>query len=312
MYNNENILIGKIYICMHVIHIACIDELHKKDIMTYLAKNYSYIKIIDLDRLQQQLTLDNDIITIIKQCDDINNKIQLLTGRIDYLNSVGIDTSLSVKSLAKYEAHKKHCLQKYYNLWQDRMVENINNDNISTTTILFGYNIHPDNYSIIVNFSCRHHILVDMDSKKYASRQIKYYLEKYQKKIIEGKFSLELLDLEYIRDKYMNIYTYYDDLGYTSVSRSNILKYVNNILEQEKVLHNVTELFVYATYSGAHRIEGPLTGYYSKNDLLGKLSDQQKKSLFYIYKVLPDTFKLYGVTLIADYATVIEEECYIY
>ncbi len=110
----------------------------------------------------------------------------------------------------------------------------------------------------------------------------------------------------------MNIYTYYNDLGYTSVSESNLLKYVKNILEQEKVLHNVTELFVYATYSGAHRIEGPLIGYYSKIDLLEKLSNQQKNSLFYIYKVLPDTFKLNRDTLIADYAIVIEEECHIY
>nr|URM62162.1 hypothetical protein [Mimivirus sp.] len=172
------------------------------------------------------------------------------------------------------------------------------NDSNNKKIIIIGFNIFPKDYRVkmkieiqplsinLNDISYNNTIIYDINPFDYASNQIKFYLNKYQEKIIRGTFPLNLLKQDYLKNKYEKITDCYSKQGYTRVNKKYIIESVNQFLEQslihQQIMKHVMDNIVYvATFYKAKDIihansKLPIYGFITKQEALNDIKPRIK------------------------------------
>ena len=197
-------------------HIVGLDELHKQNLITSLAK---HIKIIDLDSFQQKVYNHTDISKLKMAWNQTSKDISVLRKQKKISGSKRKKLLATEKQIKKLMIKRNKIKDMIHSNWRKHMIDRINKSlhKSNTRHILFlGFNIFPKDYrqKIVLPVSPTHRFLIEMSNKKYSENQIKYYLNTYGEKIIKGTFPLRLLEKTYLESKYDKFITFYDKHGY--------------------------------------------------------------------------------------------------
>ena len=314
---------------MHIAHIVGLDEYSKHKLYNNLPKN---ILVIDLDKIQHLSYNHESIHKMKNEWNELSRKIVTNKNKIKMIG--GKSGSKSVKKTMEninntnnnYNNKKRTITKNIHAQWKNKMAEYINlrlnnlyggaNDKLHTDSynVLFvGFNIFPKDYRIKLHlpvdnltFGEQHQkisnkILVDNHSSDFARKTINYYLKKYSKDIVEGKFPLNLLNHEYLKDKHFKFSKHYENLHYSFVpfeSLLSIIKHFNNIAnDTNKVINKIEQLYVVLPYKINNNIvvqtDKPVIGYIDKENAVNAYKKlNTKNKLVYLYKVDPVTFHL--------------------
>lgn len=216
-------------------HLVGLDEIHKNKLIKMLP---SEIKIIDLDEYQQLIYNHPDITKLKLIWGQISREIQVSRKQERLIGSKRTKSKNIVKHIKKLLEKRNRIRNRIHLIWKEKMIGRINSrlSELTAKSVLFlGFNIFPKDYRQKINLPLRNmhsgKLIIDLTNKKYASNQIKYYLDKYSEKIIKGTFPLNLLKTDYLTSKYDKFTSYYHKHGYNFIPSDKI---IDTILKLEK------------------------------------------------------------------------------
>ena len=159
--------------------------------------------------------------------------------------------------------HKAGNKQQLYQYWVKRMqkfVDHIIKDNSGKKKpkkiIFLGLSNHPDNRQRHLKLYTNNKFFVSQSPEVHAKKTIEYNLTKYRQNIIDGKFPLKYLDLQYLIDRRTRIIETYQKRGYQLKTVQVVSKMLNCCLSQHKCLQDIKHLYV--GLSDKH--DGEITG----------------------------------------------------
>jgi len=301
-------------------HIIGIDDIHKKKIIKQLSKN---IKIIDLDQIQQHIYNNNNFLkqkTIWAQY----SKNIIIKRKQKKLIEFGTNKTINLDNEIKELIDKRNQIrQNIYDMWKNEMTVKINKEleSIDKNSVLFlGFNIFPKDYRIKINLPMgtgkSNKFIFDIKADKYASNQIKYYLNAYGDKIIKGNFPLNLLNHNYLINKYDKFTIHYQKQGYINILQNELLKIIIQEEKQSQSFNCFSNQNIYvATLFKSNDIipvnnRTPIEGFFTKEDAINFIKTKIKNNVpIYLYQVKADQFHLINGKLIASHPlTPISEE----
>ncbi|QGR54020.1 hypothetical protein [Moumouvirus maliensis] len=281
-------------------HIIGLDEIHKKK----LIKSHKNIEFIDLDDIQQKIHNDEDILNQKNIWNEMSKKICILKNQkiFDEINDL-----VDERNKIKKQIHNlwKEKIKKYY---YDRIDKCKNK-----TIIILGFNIFPKDYRIKFNLDMliystnydnkyyNNKIIYDISPIDYACNQIKYYLNKYQDKIIKGTFPLNLLKQDYLISKYQKFTDFYLKQGYNFVTKD----FINNIINQFYHMQNEYSgkiktsniIYIAITFKAGKIIPAnkkmPIEGFMTRIEALDNLKPKINNTTpVYLYESNIDQFEI--------------------
>lgn len=284
-----------------ICHLVGIDEINKKKLLDLFPK---YIDIFDLDYHQQKIYNSQNMIKLKKEWEEINTKI------IKEKNKQFISKSYHIK-------------KKMHDVWKNEMINCLEKVNQTTKQyiIIIGFDIFPKDYRIRIKLPLdniyiklnSNKIIYDINSQDYSKNQIKYYLNTYNDRIINGKFPLSLLTLSYLMSKHTKFINFYIKKGYNLIQPNKIIHVVNDIVTTinkklnsyhliSHIAHNPnnsempkSNIFIAMVYRSNGIIpvykNHPIQGFLCKNDALAFAKKKNKKNyLLYLYELNPNQF----------------------
>ncbi|AEQ32640.1 hypothetical protein [Megavirus chiliensis] len=302
-----------------VCHIVGLDEIHKKRLIKYLNQCH----FIDLDNIQQKIHNKQNLIDQKNLWSQMSQKITILKNQQKNTNT----------KTSKYESNminqliddRNNVKKTIHDIWKHEMSkvykQELNNSN-NKKIIIIGFNIFPKDYRVkmkieiqplsinLNDISYNNTIIYDINPFDYASNQIKFYLNKYQDKIIRGTFPLNLLKQDYLKNKYEKITDCYSKQGYVRINKKYIIESINQFLEQslihQQIMEHVIDNIVYvATFYKAKDIiqanpKLPIYGFITKQEALNDIKPRIKKQIpIYIYQVHSDHFQIQDGKLVS-------------
>ncbi|AGC02029.1 hypothetical protein H012_gp430 [Acanthamoeba polyphaga moumouvirus] len=144
-------------------------------------------------------------------------------------------------------------------------------------------------------------IIYDISAIDYASNQIKYYLNKYQDKIIKGTFPLNLLKQDYLISKYQKFTDFYLKQGYNFVTKDfiyDIIQQFHNIYNQYSgKIDNSHIIYIAITFKAGKTIPAnkkmPIEGFTTRQEALDNLKPKVNNTTpVYLYESSIDQFEI--------------------
>jgi hypothetical protein len=162
-------------------------------------------------------------------------------------------------------------------------------------------------------------IIFDIKPHIFAANQIKYYLKTYSDRIIKGIFPLNLLNTEYLANKYDKFFQFHDKLGYRPVENNDILHTIEKLDKQIIGIEKISNqnIFVATIYKSGDTIpfnsKTPIEGFLTKQQAIDSLRFKIKNSTpIYIYEVRTTQFNMIDGKLMATQVlNPINEESYL-
>jgi hypothetical protein len=249
-----------------------------------------------------------------------NNNQSSITSKNIICHIIGLDEIHKNQLLKKLESQFRIIdLDKiqqliYYNLentddWKRKMISEINRQierSENYPIILIGFNIYPKDYRLKIDFNFRNislnssisnRIICKSSPEEYASCSIKFYLENYSSKIIDGKFPLQLLDRNYIISKYTRFVNYYSQLNYCNISFSKMESIIQSLNQTFNKLNNSQIVYVATSFRCKDLIpimaNQPIEGFLNKQEAIENLRRKiNRKIPIYVYKISADKFDI--------------------
>lgn len=300
----------------HIIgHIIGLDEIHKQNLIKTLP---DYIKVIDLDKFQQEIYNDKKMVDQRAIWTKIGESISVKRNQRKLFNPKKNRSNRSKSSknenpidiaISKLVQKRNQIKQQIHEFWKESMTEKINSDLESVTesspdshVLFIGFNIYPKDYRQKVILPIEdfftnkngngnkyfNKIMFGIKSNRYAENQIKYYLHRYPHKIINGTFPLNLLKPEYIASKYDKFTDYYYGHGYDFVAANElkhfILRLDKQLDTQLKLKDNLKDKFVYVAtqYKTGPIIpfisKMPIEGFFNKENALLTIKSKMQRN----------------------------------
>ncbi len=282
-------------------HIVGMDESGKND----LKKNINpVIKIIDLDEIQQQVYNNKDIVNEKKEWEKISQEIVIKKKQIKLIGGSKKNVTNKIDKLLSSRNKKKRDIHK---IWREKITNVINElfEKFSSDKIVvIGSNIFPKDYRIKIkidtpnlsinykndNIGCN--LIALVNSKKYASNQIKFYLDKYKDRIIDGKFPLKFLEHDTIEKKYEKFINFFEKNKYSYIDENDVQDVINKISEQYSFSKSITQdkIYVATLYNSGDTIpinsKMPMQGFLKRQDAINYIKTKIKKNVpIYVYQV---------------------------
>ncbi|AZL89287.1 hypothetical protein QKC54_gp0544 [Megavirus baoshan] len=302
-----------------VCHIVGLDEIHKNKLKKYLNQCH----FIDLDNIQQKIHNKQNLIDQKNIWSQISQKITILKNQQKNVNPK--KSKFESNMIKQLIDDRNNIKKKIHDIWKHEMLEAFIqklNDTNNKKIIVIGFNIFPKDYRIRMKIDIKplsfnlndtlynNMIIYDINPFDYASNQIKFYLNKYQDKIIRGTFPLNLLKQDYLKNKYEKITDCYFKQGYSRVNKKNIVESINKFLNQslvhQQIMENVIDNIIYvATFYKAKDIiqanlKLPIYGFITKQEAIDDIKPRIKKQIpIYIYQVHSDHFQIQDGKLVS-------------
>ncbi|AGF85242.1 hypothetical protein QJ854_gp540 [Moumouvirus goulette] len=289
-------------------HIIGLDEIHKKK----LIKSQKNIKFIDLDNIQQKIHNDQDIIHHKNLWNDISKKIFILKNQQKILKQKN-KTNNDINDLI---CERNEIKKKIHNFWKEKIklyfLGHLNKCG-DKPIIIIGFNIFPKDYRIKFNidmliFSTRYDdkfynnkIIYDISSIDYASNQIKFYLNRYQDKIIKGTFPLNLLKQDYLISKYQKFTDFYLKQGYNFVTKDFLVDIINQFYDTfnqySGKINNNNIIYIAIIFKAGKIIPAnnkmPIEGFITRQEALENIKPKINNTTpVYLYESNIDQFEI--------------------
>jgi hypothetical protein len=156
-----------------------------------------------------------------------DNTMQILAQRYEYYckKSRESNDKITVKQLVnKYKEIEK----KMNLLWKNKMTFYISELNSDDKIILLGYCNFYKNIRTFVNIQCDVKLFIDNDNNEYVKTLIRHNLKWFSDDIINGVFSLDLLNHGFLLKKRNITKTLYEKNGYELKSLDGIETFIQN------------------------------------------------------------------------------------
>lgn len=293
-----------------VCHIIGLDEIHKKKLIKHLP---NHIKPIDLDKMQQMVYNDTDIIKQKLIWQQISKDILIRRKQKNLIGSKKIVSKNFDKDIKKMMTKRNMVRQNIHYLWKTKMTNNINKylrqyrkDNI----LFLGFNIFPKDYRIRINIelppNSLNKIIFDIKPNIYSANQIKFYLTAYSDRIIKGTFPLNLLKIDYLSEKYEKFTRYYEKLQYAPVNNESLMSTINKLDKQLVDIKKISgkNIFIATLYKSGDTIpvntKTPIEGFLTKEAAINNIRQKLKKyGPIYLYEIKAEQFSMVDGKLIA-------------
>ena len=230
------------------------------------------------------------------------------------MQSTNIDAKIK-----KLMAKRNTIRQNIHHLWKNKMSDSINKQLDPMQHILFiGFNIFPKDYRVKINLPMAplqinignniylNKIFYDIRPSSYAANQIKFYLKAYTDKIVRGAFPLNLLNTQYLGNKYEKFTEYYYKQGYSPVPHNNLIDLIKQLNKQlinrDKIIDKT--VYIATLYKAGDTIpvngRTPIEGFLNKEDAITNIKTKIKHNApIYLYKISADQFNMVDGKLFA-------------
>lgn len=300
-------------------HIVGMDEIHKKNLLKNLPPS---IKVIDLDIIQQSIYEGPELVQKKKEWSDLSQTIIIKKKQkilIGQSKSSNID-----KDIQKLIKERNNIKKIIHDIWKEKLSNKIDDqiNKLSDFCILFiGFNIFPKDYRVRINLPIKNltltnlntsnlvitnKIIFDIKPNGYATNQIKFYLDKYSERIIQGKFPLDLLNTTYLMSKYDKFTQFYAKLGYSFVNNKQLLdtiiKFCSELESYQKISNKI--VYVVTMFKCVDTIPvmagEPIEGFLSREEAINKFRSKVKKPIpIYVYQISADQFEMVDRKLVS-------------
>lgn len=214
-----------------ICHIIGMDEINKKKLINDLIEN---VKIIDLDVMQMATYNHPELMSQKKKWEEISSDIIIKQRQ---KNLTGSKTNTQIKKLM---TNRNLIRQNIHSLWKNKISGMIDNELsfVNNQYIIFvGFNIFPKDYRVKINLpidsdgsEIHKKIIFNIPSTLYAENQIQYYINTQSARIIKGKFPLNLLKPEYLKNKYDKFTSFYEKQGYLPVDINDLIAHIQKLI----------------------------------------------------------------------------------
>lgn len=203
-------------------HIISIHDTNKKKLRSDLPTS---IAIIDLDHIQKKVMNNSDY-------RKLKNKM------IQYEKELGVLKQNGGTKYQKIKEQRNNFKEKMIDNWREQCQAEIQKELLNQEidkVIFVGYDLYPNSFNdkIEINVSSEHQMILDCDNSIYCQNLVKQYLNRYQTKIIEGKFPLKYIDYNYIFKRHQRLTSHYQRLGYQVYSMETIINKCFKELQQD-------------------------------------------------------------------------------
>lgn len=280
-------------------HIIGLDEINKKVLTEKLDND---IKIIDLDILQQRIYNQNDIVAQKKNWSSISQKINVIQKQKSLLKKNGGNIQNVTSEIKKLMEKRNEIKKQIHDIWKENIsydIDKLLKKYQDHPVLIIGFNIYPKDYRIKTVLPVDDNkFIFDINSKNYASNQIRFYLQKYSEAIIQGKFPLNLLKFNYLMNKYDKFCDYYHKNNYLLASLDDIIKKINQSKNQNVQMRKQDKPIYVATLYRAGNVipvnsKTPLNGFLSKEEAIEDIKSQLTGDQpVYIYQINPKQFQV--------------------
>jgi hypothetical protein len=137
---------------------------------------------------------------------------------------------------------KKTYTQEYWKKTFENKVNDFIKNNKKNKIIYIGSNICPKNCRAKVNLECDNNFFLKTSSSIYAKDMICYNLDKYKTDIINGKYSLNNIDRDYLMNQYEKLEDVYKNINYKKKTYDAIKDWLKMYLNENKIIKN--EIYV--------------------------------------------------------------------
>lgn len=296
-------------------HIVGLDEIHKNKLIKKLPQS---IKVIDLDKIQQLIYNDKDIIKQKNIWGTLTKEINLYHRQQKLIGSKRTKTNFIHDNVRKTNRKRNIIKRHIHKLWKTKMETLTNTElyiNRKNNIVFIGFNIFPKDYRIrftiplndlYINSSIKiyNKLIFETKSKIYAANQIKYYIHKFENKIINGTFPLNLLKIDYLANKYDKFTTFYYKLGYHFIQSEDILKMITNLNKISLSKKNVSKVYLATLYKSSNSIpvdiNRPIEGYYTRKEAINAIKKKiNKPTTIFLYELNIGQFNIVNNKLLA-------------
>lgn len=299
-------------------HIVCIDQINKCKLIELLSNT---VGVIDLDLIHNEIYCCEQIETIKKEIKLFSNKISTKKKQMMLNNSGNTNLDKEIlkqkntiqKLMNNLELTKKNVGKKWIELMEKKIKSIIQRSKMNIF-IVIGSNFFPKdhNFRITIDYvsfpnKIKNKFILDISSDQYAQNQVKYNLETNSNNVITGNYQLYLIDYVYMKNKYMNIFSFYEKMDYALVKLCDLHKTVVDLMSivNNSIEINITNtinttnttsatiLYVATPYKPTSiilaSVKDPIIGFKSKKDNEDYLK-KNKINKCYISSVKSDNF----------------------
>jgi hypothetical protein len=261
-------------------HFIGLDEIHKMKLIKYFNNTVTFV---DLDMAQQQVYNLTSVQELKKKWSDISNMILIVQKQSRLAAS---KSDFYKNKLNKLNANRNKIKRDIHEQWKEYMSAFID-DQCSTSElpiIILGFNVYPKDYRISIDVpNPANKWYLDMDSKTFASNQIKYYLTTHSDKIIRGTFPINLLRLDYLSKRYQKFTLFYTCRKYVPIQINDMYSAVEKTLEQMKLNKTIPNILYVATISDPKDLilvmkGSQIEGFATKKEAINAISSRMTKT----------------------------------
>jgi len=192
---------------LKIFHIAGITELYKNDLIEKLKKLKMFV-IYDLDGETEKIYKNKEIQSKIKELDKV--------------------------TIAK----KKKLEGEISSIWKDKLDDCINKtikENQNSYGLIFvGNTLNIKHLKCKVLIKADNKFFLKVNLKENAQEIIKFNLKKYHDDIVNGEFTLDYINLEYLINSRETLQTGYQKLNYNVVPLDKIYNYFESGINEKK------------------------------------------------------------------------------
>ena len=212
-----------------------------------LTTKYKLKLISDIEILSQQITppiLVLDLDNLTKAC--INSKyITSLDAKIDELQNQKLKFKRNqCKTITKEIKELEISVMEY---WKTKLENILFDMNKEHNVILIGKSTFYNNHNFSIKIPTSNKLFIKLNLKDYSREMIINNLDMHREAIINGKFDLNYINLDFISRDRENIQDTYKDMGYIFKSYSDIFKLIQLFIFQINNPFNISGLFFVST-----------------------------------------------------------------
>ena len=202
------------------------------DIKPYLTRYKSEIIIIDLDEITKECINDEYLISLDTKIDNLRNQKQKFK-------------RVLCKTINKEIKDIEILIATFWKNKLETSINNVNNININNNKhiILIGKSTFYNNHNININIETSNKLFFKINLTDYSKEIIIYNLDTYRDDIINGKFDLNYIQMDFIIKERQIIQDNYKNLGYVLKNYNDIFKLLQLFIYQIDNPHKLDGLF---------------------------------------------------------------------
>jgi hypothetical protein len=253
-------------------HVISIHDQNKTDLRDSIPTS---IAIIDLDKIQKKVMISKNYRTAKNELDKAETTMK------KFRQEGG-------NNYSKYKDKRSRLKHQLIDVWRSECQKEIENEVLrqDVEKVLYvGYDLYPSSFNdkIEINVPDCGKLILNTDGEIYCKQLVKQYLQRYRGKIIEGKFPLKYIDLNYLTKRHDRLTNHYLRLGYEQYDMETLIK--KSLKETQKDVPITGKLYLTLPYDCGDEIVVDGTRKKGAYSTVEEALEHVKKYPIYLYEV---------------------------